>query len=89
MDIKEYEIGNHCFGPILTVNGTQYNDIPQEEIKKFILNMFENDINSDLLIREVFKLSLEYLQLDCIKNDHDTCEQCGNWNDYRKYKNNQ
>ena len=47
--------------------------------------MFENDINASSLIREAFKNCLEHLQYDCVERSSDSCEQCGNWNDYGKY----
>lgn len=84
-DIKEFELGEHCFGPILTVNGIDYEDLTKEEVLEFISDMFENDINASSLIREAFKNSLEHLQYECIENDSDTCEQCGNWNYHSKY----
>lgn len=84
-DIKEFELGEHCFGEILKVNGTDYEDLTKEEILEFINDMFENDINSSNLIRETFKNSLEYLQYDCVESDNSSCDQCGNYNHYGKY----
>ena len=60
MIIKEYKIGEHCFGPILEVNGKDYEDLDKKEVRKFINHMMENDINSELLMREIFSTCLEY-----------------------------
>ena len=38
-DIKEFETGEHCFGEILLVNGVDYEDIPVQDVKSFILDM--------------------------------------------------
>lgn len=84
-DVKEFEIGEHCFGEILRVNGTNYEDLTKEEILELITDMFENDINSSSLIRDAFKNSLEYLPFDCVDSSSDSCEQCGNWNHYGKF----
>ena len=84
-DVKEFELGEHCFGEILRVNGTDYEDLTKDEIVELIIDMFENDINAESLIREVFKNSLEHLQYDCIESSSDSCGKCGNWNNYGKY----
>lgn len=84
-DIKEYELGKHCFGDILTVNGKDYEDISKEDAIEFILDMFENDLNSEILIMETFKNALEYLQAEMVENDSSSCDQCGDWNYYSKY----
>ena len=85
MEINEFELGNHCFGEILRVNGRDYEDLTKEEIMGFILDRFENDINSGSLIKDVFKNCLEYLQYDSEETDSSHCDQCGNWNYYSRY----
>ena len=84
-DVKEYELGEHCFGETLTVNGTNYDDLTKEEILELITDIFENHINASNFIRETFKNSLEFLQYDCVENNSSSCDQCGNWNYYVKY----
>lgn len=84
-DIKEYELGKHCFGEILTINGKDYVDISKEDAIEFILDMFENDLNSEILIMETFKNALEYLQGEIVENNSSSCDQCGDWNYYSKY----
>ena len=84
-DIKEYELGKHCFGEILTINGKDYVDISKEDAIEFILDMFENDLNSEILIMETFKNALEYLQGERVENNSSSCDQCGDWNYYSKY----
>ena len=84
-EVKEYEIGKHCFGEILRVNGTDYEDLEKDEILELIIDMFNNDINASSLIREAFISSLEHLQYDCVESDNHVCDQCGDWNDYSKY----
>jgi len=84
-DIKSFEIGEHCFGPILEVNGKDYNDLSEEEVMGFITDMFNNNPNSGLLIRETFEKALEYLDYDDAEYESDHCEQCGNYNNNTKY----
>jgi hypothetical protein len=85
MIIKEYETGKHCFGPILTVNRIEYNDLKQEDVIEFINYMFKNNLNSGLLIRNCFETSLEYLHSEMVDSSSDSCGQCGNYNTYAKY----
>jgi hypothetical protein len=85
-NIKEYEIGNHCFGEILRVNGVDFDGLKKEDIKEFITDMIDNDINTIPLQRELLKITLEYLQLELTDSNHSKCEQCGDWNDYAKYE---
>jgi len=84
-DIKNFEIGEHCFGPILEVNGKDYNDLSEEEVMEFIVDMFKNNLNAEHLIRDAFQRALEYLDYDDVKYESDNCEQCGNHNSYSKY----
>lgn len=86
MDIKEFETGEHCSGEILSVNGIDYEDLKQDEILSFINKMFKNDINKYTLIKECFKICLEYLQSDIIDSSSSSCDQCGNFNTYNRYK---
>lgn len=83
--IKEFEKGEHCFGPILTIDGTEYNDLKQEDVIEFINDMFKKNINNGLLIRDCFETCLDYLQADMVDSSSDICGQCGNWNSYAKY----
>jgi hypothetical protein len=85
-DVKEFEIGEHCFGEILSVNGVDYEDISVEEQKEFIQDMLENNINTSSLLKHVFKQCLEYLQADLEDSNSNYCEQCGNYNSYEKWK---
>ena len=85
-DIKEYETGEHCFGEILNINGKSYEDFSEEDTMEFILDMLSNDINKESLKKDIIKIALEYLQFDLIDHDSNTCDQCGNWNSYEKYK---
>jgi hypothetical protein len=85
-DIKTYELGDHCFGPILRVNDVDYEDINESDIISFINNMMENDINKSNLIKELFQSTIEYLQYDMIENSSDRCDSCGNYNTYAKFE---
>lgn len=86
-DIKTYEIGEHCFGEILKVNGIDYEDLEKDDIMEFILDMLrEDNINSSIYLKEVFKYLLENVEADCIENHYDDCDQCGNPNSYSKYE---
>ncbi len=85
-DIKEFEMGEHCFGEILSVNGVDYEDISVEEQKEFILDMMEHNINASSLLKSVFKHCLDYLQADLEDSNSKYCEQCGNYNSYEKWK---
>jgi len=89
MKIDSYEIGEHCFGKILRVNGVDYEDLDKKEVIAFILERFEKDINREILIEETFQNLLEHLQYDCVEDEISSCDQCGNYNFYSKYKNEQ
>lgn len=84
-EITEYEIGEHCYGPIVKVNGIDFDDISREDKLELIKDMLTNDRNSESLLREVFKLALENLDYSCIEEDSSYCDQCGNYNEYAKY----
>ena len=84
-DIQDFELGENCFGPILKVNGTHYEDLNKEDVLEFVTDMLLNDINSGNLLMETFKNSLEYLQYDCVESHSDHCDQCGNYNNYSKH----
>lgn len=84
-DIKEFELGKHCFGKILKVNGIDYEDITKTEMIEFIIDMFNNDINSSQLIEETFINCLQHLQYDCTETEESTCDQCGSYNYSNKY----
>lgn len=86
-DIKTYEIGEGCFGDILKVNGTYYEDLEKEDIMEFILDMLrEDNTNSSIYLKEVFKHLLENVEADLIESSSDSCDQCGNFNYYSKYE---
>lgn len=85
-EIEEYEIGDHCFGPILRINDKEYNEYSENEIIKIINESFENDINKSALIRECFEKVLSYLPFDIEKSDSYTCDCCGYFNSYAKFK---
>jgi len=85
-DIKEFEIGDYCFSKHLTINGKDYEDYSKEEILEFIDDFLKNDINPDITMREIFENLLEHLEFDLVESDSSTCEQCGDWNSYQKYK---
>ena len=80
-DIKEFETGRHCFGEILTVNGTEYEDLDKQGVLSFINTCLTTDINSEHLTREVFKMCLDYLQHNCVDSHSSKCDQCGDWNE--------
>lgn len=84
-DLKDYESEDHCFGEVLKINGKDYEDYSKEEIVEFIQDMFENDVNSEHLIRETFKNALEYLDAEIVDNNRHTCDQCDHDNSYTKY----
>jgi len=85
-DIKEYEEGAHCYGPILTINGKDYKDYTNEELIEFLNDMFENDLNAGLLLRECVQKGLDFLQADLVESSSSSCDQCGNYNHYNKFK---
>jgi phage major head subunit gpT-like protein len=85
-DVKTYEIGEHCFGPILKINETDYEDLNKEEVLELIDDMCRNDINSDSLLFKLLQETLSYIQYDLIEEDNSTCDQCGNWNFHEKYQ---
>jgi hypothetical protein len=85
-DIKTYELGEHCFGPILRVNDVDYEDLNASDVISFINHLMQNDINKSNLIRAIFETSLDYLQYDMIENSSDKCDTCGNYNTYTKFE---
>ena len=84
--IKEYEIGEHCFGLILTVDGINYDDLPEEKINNLIQYMLNEDVNKASFKQKVFIEALEYLQAELVESDSSVCDQCGNYNSYNKFK---
>lgn len=86
MKIKEFEIGKHCFGEILKVNGIDYEDLNKEDVLSVMNEMFKNNLNKENLLKDCFKLCLEYLEADTVDYSQDKCDQCGNYNHYNKYK---
>lgn len=85
-DIKEFEIGEHCFGPILTVNGEDYADLKKEDVLEFIRDIMENNINNESFIRETFEAALLYVHYtESEGGEWDMCEQCGSPNFCTKY----
>lgn len=85
-DIKTYEIGEHCFGPILRVNDVDYEDINESDIIGFINNMMKNDINKSDLIKGLFEQTIQYLGYNMIENSSNRCDSCGNYNTYAKFE---
>lgn len=83
-DITEYEIGERCFGPILKVNGLEYDALSRASATEFIKDMCMNDINADSLRQELFRICLEHLQFNEVDSNNDQCDQCGNYNYYIK-----
>lgn len=84
-DINEFELGNHCYGEIIRINDKDIEEIPKEEIIEYINDMLTSDINSNSLMIELLKTTLEYMQFDVVESDSSSCEQCGGYNDYTKY----
>lgn len=86
-DIENYELGEHCYGSILRVNGKDYEDLSEQEIMEFIMEMFDKskNINSYNFIQETLKNALNYLEFDCAESSNSSCEQCGSWNNYQKF----
>lgn len=81
-DIKEFGLGEPCFGPILRVNGKEYEDLSKEDVIEFINDMLLNDLNKENLLMETFRNCLEMLQFDSIESTTDRCDQCSNYNYY-------
>lgn len=88
-DIKEYEIGKHCFGEILRINGEDFNDIDKGEMIEFIVDFLKNDENGEVLLYDILKTTLDYMEYDQVENSNSVCEQCGDWNYYTKYVDNE
>lgn len=88
-DIIEYEMGNHCFGEILRINGEDFNDMDKNEIIEFIVDFLKNDYNGEVLLYDILKTTLEYMDYDQIEYSDSSCDQCGNWNYYSKYVDNE
>ena len=84
-EVKEYETGEHCFGTILSVNGTDYEDLDVEGAIDFINDVMRRGYNKNSFIKETFEAALSYLEFDCVESDSSSCDQCGNWNHYNKW----
>lgn len=84
-DVEEFEIGSHCFGKTLTVNGIDYDDLDKESVLELVNDMLRNDINSSSMIKEMFEFCLEHLQYNEVESRSNKCDQCGNYNYYAKY----
>ena len=84
-DINEFELGEHCFGNILRINGKDYEDLDKAEILEFINDMLLNDSNSSSLIYETLENCLNHLQFESTESTSDKCDQCGHWNQYAKF----
>lgn len=86
-DIKSYELGESCFGPILRINNKDFHDeLSLESSIEFINEMLTTDVNRSNIIKECLEICLEHLQGDCINSHSDKCDQCGNYNFYAKYE---
>ena len=86
-DIKSFGEGEHCFGQILEINDEDVYKMDVSELKEFINDMINNNINSESLITELTKVALQYLQFNTIEKERENeiCEQCGGWNFYTKW----
>lgn len=84
-DLQEFEIGNHCFGDILNLNGKNSNDLDENELKELIIDII-NQSKESYFLEEVLTFVLNSLEWECVENDDDICEQCGNYNFYSRYK---
>lgn len=84
-DVKEYETGKHCFGMILSVNGTDYEDLDVEDAIELINDVMRHGYNKDSFIKETFEAALSYLEFDCVKSDSSSCDQYVDWNFYEKW----
>jgi len=78
--VEKFKVGNSCHGDIFEINDIDYDNLDKLEVINFINDMILKDINKEQLIKNIFKLTLEYLQLDVIDSHSSTCEQCGNDN---------
>lgn len=87
MEITEFEEGSHCFGDFLTINGKDYEDFSEEEVIIFIIEKLKNGLNKDYYKRKFLTELLLDMDFDIIESSHDSCDQCGNFNTYTKYKN--
>lgn len=86
VDIFEIEQGSHCFGPILKINGVDYEDVPVDDLKELINDMLTNNYNKESLLQVIVLECLGYLQSEQIEYDSHKCDQCGDYNWYSKSK---
>lgn len=84
-DVIEYELGEHCFGPIVKVNGIHNEDISKEDKIELLNDVIMNDDNGELLLDELFIKALEFLDYSVAEESSDRCDQCGNWNSYGRF----
>lgn len=83
-DLKNYEIGSHCFGEILNLNEKTLKQYNKSEIKELINDIIDNNEN-DNLINEILPICLEHLNFELEEEDQYECDQCGDHNHYEKY----
>lgn len=85
-DIYTFEEGKYCFSQSLQVNGIDYEDMNESDIIDFIMEMFKDKRFKDELIKDTFINALYMLPSECIESDSSSCDSCGDWNQYSKWK---
>ena len=89
-------IGEHCFGSYVSVDDTnlcndEYVDLElQREGRIKILDELTKNIDNISVYywKELAEMAMsnnESFEIDEEESFHDTCEQCGNWNNHTTY----
>jgi hypothetical protein len=91
--IKTIELGKHCYGEYIRINEKDiidetYDDIVlNEKVYKQILELLEatkHELDSRNW-NEIMEIIVSRSQsFELVKDDHDCCDQCGDWNYYKK-----
>jgi cephalosporin hydroxylase len=87
-DIENYTISETCFGKYISINDTDVEDIPEEELVELVMDSLKNNPNKrtllDYFIGHIVEYSdnLEYQEA----KDLGWCEQCGSANYETIYK---
>jgi hypothetical protein len=90
------ETGNHCFGPICRINGQDLMDneystdpVATKEARELVLKLLKDNIESieSMEWKELLDMIVHHVKgFECLADDHNTCDQCGNRNEYYKFE---
>jgi hypothetical protein len=77
------EVNNGCFGTKITIDGVDWNELPN---KKDVLILLIKNLPDDRLDYVMDSISWEFDNLIPEEDQFDTCDQCGNYNTRYQFK---